>query len=133
MSDSISRARFAARAVMGALGLSVLTYAGAANAAGLYFSDRGVRPLGRGGAYDAGAEDIGAIWYNPAGLADAGTSVWAYFSWPPSRGESPRRTQVNDTAGTRRTYESPSVSGTTPVLPIPTIGASFALGKEKKW
>ena len=133
MSDSKSRARFAARAVMGALGLSALSYAGSANAAGLYFSDRGVRPLGRGGAYVAGAEDIGAIWYNPAGLADAGTSVLADFSWLHFTSDYTRRTQVTDTAGTLRTYESPSVSGTTPVLPIPTIGASFALGKEKKW
>src|ERR1700691_3535901 len=41
--------------------------AGEARASGLYFSDRGVRPLGRGGAFVAGADDLGAIWYNPAG------------------------------------------------------------------
>src|ERR1700679_2343015 len=51
-----------------------LALARPARAAGLYFSDRGVRPLGRGGAFVAGADDLGAIWYNPAGLADAGTS-----------------------------------------------------------
>ena len=45
-----------------------------ARAAGLYFTDRGVRPLGRGGAFVAGADDFNATWYNPAGLADAGTS-----------------------------------------------------------
>src|SRR5262245_59449459 len=52
-----------------------------AYASGFYFTDRGVRPLGRGGAHVAGADDFGAIWYNPAGLADAGTSILADFSW----------------------------------------------------
>ena len=51
-----------------------------AQAGGLYFSDRGVRPMGRAGAYVAGADDLGAIWYNPAGLADAKTSVLADFA-----------------------------------------------------
>ena len=61
----------------GAILLSVST----AHAGGLYLSDRGVRPLGRGGAFVAGADDLGAIWYNPAGLADAGTSILVDFSW----------------------------------------------------
>ena len=43
-----------------------------ARAGGLYLADRGVRPLGRGGAFIAGADDLGAIAYNPAGLYDAG-------------------------------------------------------------
>src|SRR5205814_4654165 len=51
--------------------------AGDAHGAGLYFSDRGVRPLARGGAFVAGADDLGAVWYNPAGLADAGTTLFA--------------------------------------------------------
>ena len=50
---------------------SLATIARDAGAAGLYFSDRGVRPLGRGGAFVAGADDLGAIWYNPAGIVDA--------------------------------------------------------------
>src|SRR5579863_6584919 len=55
------------------------------HAGGLYFSDRGVRPLGRGGAFVAGADDLNATWYNPAGLADAGTSIlfdgaWLHFT-----------------------------------------------------
>src|SRR5271154_1505254 len=53
-----------------------------AHAGGLYVPDRGVRPLGRGGAFVAGADDLGAIWYNPAGLADAGSAVLVDFAWP---------------------------------------------------
>jgi long-chain fatty acid transport protein len=39
----------------------------------------GARPLGRGGAFVAGADDLNAIYYNPAGVAaiDLGTSGWS--------------------------------------------------------
>ncbi len=51
----------------------------AAHAGGFYMTDRGVRPVGRGGAFIAGADDQHAVWYNPAGLIHAG------------RGPAPRR------------------------------------------
>lgn len=44
-------------------------------AGGFYLTDRGVRPLGRGGAFVAGADDQHAVWYNPAGLVDAGRGL----------------------------------------------------------
>lgn len=38
-------------------------------AAGFYLPGRGVKPLGRAGAYVAGSEhDLNALWYNPANL-----------------------------------------------------------------
>jgi long-chain fatty acid transport protein len=46
-----------------------------AHAGGFYLTDRGVRPLGRAGAFVAGADDPHAFWYNPAGLASAGNGV----------------------------------------------------------
>ncbi len=46
-----------------------------AHAGGFYLLDRGVRPLGRGGAFVAGADDAHAFWYNPAGLTEAGNGV----------------------------------------------------------
>lgn len=52
--------------------VSAIATATDAHAAGLYFSDRGVRSVGRGGAFVAGADDLGVVWSNPAGLADAG-------------------------------------------------------------
>ncbi len=115
------------------LGAAMLGAAGDARAAGLYFSDRGVKPLGRGGAYVAGADDLGAIWYNPAGLADAGTSIMADFSWLHFTSEFTRQTNVTDANGVVRTYTYPTVNGTSPILPIPTIGGTFAFGDQKQF
>jgi len=112
--------------------LLALSAASDASASGLFFSDRGVRPLGRGGAMVAGADDIGAVWYNPAGLADAGTSVLADFSWLHFSSDFTRQTQVTDAGGTVRTIGAPTVSGSSPVLPIPTLGASYAFGDKKQ-
>lgn len=104
-----------------------------ARAAGLYTSERGVRPLGRGGAFVAGADDPGAIWFNPAGLADAGTSILVDFSWLNFSSEYRRRVNVTDNLGVVRTYEYPKVDGSTPFLPIPTIVGTYAFGREKQF
>ena len=92
-----------------------------------------MRPLGRGGAFVAGADDIGAIWYNPAGLADTGTTLYIDFAWLNFSSEYTRKTQVTDANGTVRTFQYPKVDGTTPFLPIPTIGGSYAFGKRKEF
>ena len=92
-----------------------------------------MRPLGRGGAFVAGADDIGAIWYNPAGLADTGTTLYIDFAWLNFSSEYTRQTQVTDANGTVRTFKYPQVNGTTPFLPIPTIGGSYAFGKNKEF
>jgi long-chain fatty acid transport protein len=47
----------------------------ASHAGGFFLVDRGVRPLGRGGAFVAGADDGHAIWYNPAGLSEGGNGL----------------------------------------------------------
>src|SRR5579859_4449240 len=99
--------------------LLALAASGEARAAGLYFSDRGVRPLGRGGAYVAGADDLGAIWYNPAGIVDAPSSILFDASWLHFTSEFTRRSQVLDSSGTVRVYEFPTTHGTSPILPIP--------------
>lgn len=104
-----------------------------AGAAGLFTADRGVRPLGRGGAFVAGADDLGAIWYNPAGLADAGTTLYVDFAWMNFSSEYTRKTQVTDAGGTVRTYQYPKVDGTTPFLPIPTIGGTYGFGDKKQY
>jgi long-chain fatty acid transport protein len=123
------KGKIAAALVAGA----IVARAGAARAAGLYFSDHGVRPLGRGGAFVAGADDIGAIWYNPAGLADAGTSVLLDLAWLHFTSDYTRQTQVVDAAGTVSVYDYPTVRGSTPFLAIPTLGASLAFGDKKEW
>ena len=126
-----------ARASLACLGLVVPLLSAVvprtADAAGLFTADRGVRPLGRGGAFVAGADDLGAIWYNPAGLADAGTTLFIDLAWLNFSSEYTRKTQVTDAGGTVRTYNYPKVDGTTPFLPIPTLGGSYAFGSEKQF
>ncbi|WP_394823249.1 OmpP1/FadL family transporter [Pendulispora albinea] len=132
----MNRCRRAAKALALAVGFIVIDAAldsSVAQAGGLYFSDRGVKPLSRGGAWIAGADDIGAIWYNPAGLADAGTSLMVDFAWLNHRSEFTRKTQVVDAAGTVRVYEFPTVEGKSPILPIPTIGGSYNFGQRKEF
>ncbi len=111
----------------------VLGIAADADASGLYYTQRGVRPLGRGGAFVAGADDINAIWYNPAGLADAGSSVLVDLAWLNFNAKFTRQTQVADAGGTLRVYDYPTVDGTTPFVPIPTIGGSYAFGAKKQF
>jgi long-chain fatty acid transport protein len=87
-----------------------------------------VRPLGRGGAFVAGADDLGAIWYNPAGLADAGTSFlldasYLHFS----------STYTGQAlAANGYTDKFSAVNGSTPFLPVPTLAFSFAFGPRKE-
>jgi long-chain fatty acid transport protein len=101
-----------------------------ARAAGIYFSDRGVRPMGRAGAFVAGADDLGAVWYNPAGLADAGTSVLADAAWLRFSSTYTRELRIVDADGTVRTVTSPTVRGSSPVIPIPTLAGSYAIDKD---
>ncbi len=115
------------------LAVSTGSLEGEARAGGLYFSDRGVRPLGRGGAFVAGADDLGAIWYNPAGLADAGSSILVDASWLNFSSDYTRQTEVLGSGGAEYVYTFPTTHGTSPVLPIPTLAGSFAFGGKKEW
>jgi len=107
-----------------------------AHAAGLYFADRGVRPLGRAGAFIAGADDLGAIAYNPAGIFDAGGQVLFDGSWVNFTSDYTRQSilrQVDPNTGEPvgsfvQTF--PTVNGTTPFLPIPTIVGSYRLNQQ---
>ncbi len=131
--------RFPKRAVvLGALSAVFLgLIAPPADAAGLYLSERGVRPLGRGGAFVAGADDLGAMVYNPAGLFDAGKSVlfdasYVHFSSEYTRRTVVRQTDPNtgETVGESIQTLDP-VQGSAPFLPIPTLGFSFV--PHEKW
>ncbi len=117
--------------------VAVVASSAAASGAGLYFSDRGVRPVGRAGAFVAGADDLGSIWYNPAGLAFAGNAVLADMSWLRFSSSFQRRSLVRDPATGESTVQGtnyfPEVSGTSPVLPLPTLAISNDLGAGEKW
>jgi len=121
------------RAAIHRLSLIVLGISISAQGGGLFFSDRGVRPLGRGGAFVAGADDLSSFWYNPAGLADAGNAILSDFSWMHFTDDFTRQALVSDAGGTLYTVDFPTVSGTTPFLPIPTLGLSRVLGRENQW
>lgn len=116
-----------------ALALACSLAASDARAAGLYFTERGVRPLGRGGAFVAGADDLGAVAYNPAGVFDAGSQLLFDASWLRFAGEYTRRAWVEQRdpntgevlGGSEVTY--PTVNGESAVLPLPTLAASFRL------
>lgn len=104
-----------------------------AQAAGLYVSDRGVRPLGRGGAFVAGADDLGAIWYNPAGLVDAPSSVLLDGSYLHYTDSFTRQGLAPSSTGTAFVTNEPTVKGTTPFLPIPTLAGSLRFGAQKQF
>jgi long-chain fatty acid transport protein len=117
---------------IGAL-LAGVCSASEAHASGLYFTDRGVRPMGRAGAFVAGADDLGAIWYNPAGIADAGNSILVDASWLQFSVDYTRVLRVPN-ADNVVTYPSdPTVHGGSPVLPLPTVAGSLVLDKQGKF
>lgn len=103
-----------------------------AQAGGLYVEQRGVRPLGRGGAFVAGADDLNAITYNPANIYDAGSqflfdAAWVNFNSEYTREALLRQIDPN-TGDTVATYQQtfPTVNGSSAFLPIPTIVGSFS-------
>ena len=87
--------------------------------------------MGRAGAFVAGADDLGAIWYNPAGLADAGTSFLVDVSWLHFSVDYTRALRVVNADGVVVHEVDPTIHGSSPVLPLPTIAASFVLDQGK--
>lgn len=126
------------RILVGAALAVSCTLAGHAHAGGLYFSDRGVRPLGRGGAFVAGADDAGAVYYNPAGLAFAGRQLlidaaWMNYSSTYQRKAYEQQVDPNTGQPTGQDFVQtfPAVKGTTPFLPIPTLAYTDNFGVDK--
>ncbi len=91
-------------------------------AGGFFLTDRGVTPMGRAGAFVAGAYGLDSLWYNPAGLAGIGKSV--HFEASVTLLDA--SFQRIDDAGVVR----PTAELETPFLPVPLIGASHPLGTE---
>lgn len=124
------RRRAPAACVTG-LAFCLVACATEAHASGLFFSDRGVRPLGRGGAFVAGADDLGAIHYNPAGIADAPRQALADVGWllfHSSYTRVARRRQVDpNTDEVTQVWDQtyPEAEGSAPLIPIPTLALSY--------
>lgn len=94
-------------------------------AGGFYLTDRGVRPLGRGGAFVAGADDQHAIWYNPAGLTAAGSGLLLDASLV-NFDNTYTRSALPDRSMAPVNYAP--VSGQGAHLPIPTLVVSHNFG-----
>ena len=121
------------RRLLPCIGAIMLLGSGDALAGGLQVSDRGVRPLGRGGAFVAGADDLGAIWYNPAGIAEAGTSMFADVNFVFFSGDFQRQTMVTDQDGNQFVRNFESVHGKNKFLPLPTGALSYNFGRQKQY
>jgi long-chain fatty acid transport protein len=121
------------RSLTRAAACAIFFASSSASAAGLYFSDRGVRPMGRAGAYVAGVDDLHGIWFNPAGIADAGDAVLVDFAWLRFSNTYRRRLLIEDADGVMRNVDSPEIKGSSSFLPLPTFAGSMVLDKEKRW
>jgi long-chain fatty acid transport protein len=88
----------------------------------MYFTDRGIRPMGRGYAFVAGADDAQSLWYNPAGLAWAGDSVFLDVGLTLMNADF---TRVNSGGMTL-----PTVSLEAPPIPIPMLAFTNDFGLE---
>jgi long-chain fatty acid transport protein len=92
----------------------------AALAGGFYATDRGVRAMGRGGAFVAGADDPHALWYNPAGLVASGRQLLVDASLNLTTIEYTRIDGGGDRLET--------VTGEAEPLPVPTIAYTDGFG-----
>lgn len=108
-----------------AAGLAAVCATTGAWGGGFYLTDRGVRPLGRGGAFVAGADDQHAAWYNPAGLVDAGRGLLLDASLV---NFSNRYTRTALPDATMQPVTFPVAEGRAAPLPIPTLIFSHDFG-----
>ncbi|NOY89674.1 MAG: hypothetical protein GXP55_00595 [Deltaproteobacteria bacterium] len=104
------------------LAVSALGAPSVARAGGFYLTDRGVRPMGRGFAFTAGADDPQALWYNPAGLTGQGQQLLLDASMTFFRGSYARV----DSGGN----DLPRVEASGAPAPIPMIGYVDDLGRD---
>jgi long-chain fatty acid transport protein len=122
------RGRIAARAAVTTAAF-VASLAGAhdAGASGFFLTERGVRSLGRGGAFVAGADDAHSVWFNPAGLAHAGRSFLVDASYI---GFSATYTRRGSVMGMPVDNYQP-VQSTTAPLAIPTLAVTHNFGLQR--
>jgi len=89
--------------------------------------------MGRAGAFVAGVDDLHGIWFNPAGIADAGDAMLIDFAWLRAQNTYVRNLRIVDADNTVRQVQSPEVRGSSGFLPLPTMAISKTLGVEKRW
>jgi long-chain fatty acid transport protein len=121
MNDRFLAPALSGLAALAAIAALSLTPSGA-SAGGFYLLDRQPRALGRGGAFIAGNDEPGALWYNPAGLGFAGEQLQIDATLTLLNVD---YTRVDSGGNTL-----PTVHGTNTPLPIPTIAGTFDFGLE---
>ncbi len=105
------------------LSLAAVLYAPSlAHAGGFWITDRGARPMSRGFAFVAGADDPQSLWYNPAGLGWSGKQLMLDASYMFFDGTYARV----DSAGN----QLPPVDINSVPLPIPGGALSVPLNDE---
>ena len=107
-------------------GALVLLLSSSAFATGLFLAPRGVRPLARGGAFVAGASDLNALSYNPAGIALAPEMLTFDFGLPLHSSTYTRYVDEPSTA-----FDPVEGQGLT--LPSPTIGGVLRFADLPDW
>ncbi len=129
---SLSRARAARISVtVAALACAHVFNSASADASGFFLTERGVRSLGRGGAFVAGADDAHSVWFNPAGLAHAGRSFLVDASYIGFNATYTRRNSVMDSMGMPQTIDYAPVQSSTGPLAIPTLAITHNFGVPK--
>lgn len=103
---------------------SLVASTAVAHAGGMYLPTRGVRPTARGGAFVAGADDLGALWFNPAGLAHLSAGRAHQFLFDISYVTQRVSYQRLDSGFNDREEVDSENTG----LPIPTLGLSWDVG-----
>lgn len=112
----------------GLAALLILAPAAPVHAGGLYMFDRGARPLSRGGAFVAGADDPSSLWYNPAGLAYSKNQLLTDATLTLMLASYRR---VNVGLDGAPDYYHPTVKPHATPLPIPTFAVSHNLGLKE--
>jgi long-chain fatty acid transport protein len=123
------------RCTLWLLGLTSLLGSSVASAAGYYFTDIGVRSFSRGGAFVAGADDLTALYYNPAALTRfkrpqvmlnvAGVQQFVSFQRAQTSGAGPL-----DDEGNATDIKFGSIENKAPPYVIPHFGLSSRLGTK---
>jgi long-chain fatty acid transport protein len=122
-------ARLAQTLFMGAFAAAFTIHASEAIAGGYYLGPIGAQAVGRGGAFTAKADDLSAVYYNPAGFAFLDTTVielgnkfsYNFFEFQRSRSTNPNTSVVTSFAPVTSDQQFQ------PLDPLLGVGTNFGL------
>ncbi len=107
-----------------------LLLAAAARAAGVDYPDQGAQAMARGGAFAAKADDLTAIYYNPAGLAkQGGTRFLLHGNFVDQRLSFARAPRLDSGGAVQQRFDE--VESTDGIYPVPFVAASSRFGLDR--